>query len=98
MKHHPFSTLRKALLVSASAITFCWTAAWADGVYTIYPVPQQQTAGQGTVTLAADGLSLVRGAQIDAPTERRLAGILAEHHLVADAAAVTFVSDAPSAG
>lgn len=64
-----------------SGIAFAFTAglsAQSDGTYTIYPVPQKQTAQTGSAAWSVADCEVVCEDGIDAVTRRRLASILTE--------------------
>lgn len=74
-----------------------FTTAMADGTYTIYPVPQEQVAAEGTAVLTADKIQVLSGSSIDEYTENRIASILSEHSLFTGDAESLF-AETPSSG
>lgn len=78
---------KKTLLTSIVALLLPMTLA---AQYTIYPIPQEQTAGTGTVSFTS-AVTAVCDAGIDEYTQQRLTDVLAEHGLT-----VTF-AETPSA-
>lgn len=83
---------RKSIIVGAFAVLGLLPgSAFADNVYTIYPVPQQQVAVQGTVRFTPQ-VNVILENGIDEYTKQRAASVLQEHGFE-----VVF-SEAPSAG
>lgn len=81
---------RKSFLIGViAAFSLMPGCAWADNVYTIYPIPQQQTAVTGTARFT-DQVNVIVESGIDAATRKRLEGVLADHGMTAA------FSDAPS--
>ena len=59
---------------------FVLTSLSLSAQYVIYPVPQKQTALEGTVTFTSN-VSIVCDADIDQPTKNRALQVLSEHNL-----------------
>lgn len=72
------------------------TVASAAG-YTIYPVPQQQVATSGQITLTAGQVDVICGTAIDVYTQKRIQNILIEHQLITSDTETLFVT-APTSG
>lgn len=70
---------KRHLLLSLAALLL---PAVAPAQYTIYPIPQQQTAGTGTVSFTPQ-VNVVCDEGIDAATRTRIADVLDEHGLTA---------------
>ena len=79
---------KKNLLIGLCALLF---PVGGMAQYTIYPVPQQQEAGNGTARFT-ERVTVVCGEGIDSYTRDRAEQILKDHGLAADFA------DAPSEG
>ncbi len=73
----------KTFIISAMLLG-CSLTSYADGGYTIYPIPQEQVSAEGTAQIAAGKVQVILGAEIDIYTKNRIQGILAEHGLVAE--------------
>lgn len=83
---------RKTLIVGViAALGLLHGSAYADNVYTIYPVPQQQVSVQGAVRFTSQ-VNVVLESGIDGYTKQRVASVLQEHGLEA------VFSDAPASG
>ena len=76
----------KTLLVGALLMLACSGAALAVNVYTIYPVPQEQAAVEGTAKFTAT-VNVVAEDGIDQATKDRVAQVLADKGLAAEFAA-----------
>ncbi len=86
----------KSLIVSALLLG-CSLASHADGGYTIYPIPQEQVAIEGTTLFCVGKIQIVCGADIDVYTKDRIRNILEERALVETGAPNLFV-ETPEAG
>ncbi len=75
----------------------CSLTSYADGTYTIYPIPQEQVAVEGTTLFCAGKIQIVCGADIDVYTKDRIRNILEERALVGTDEPNLFV-EAPQAG
>lgn len=87
MPHQPIIHLkynimkRKATILGIALNCLCCSlGAWADNVYTIYPVPHEQVAGTGNVSLTKS-VCVVCESGIDQATRDRAESILKEHGL-----------------
>ena len=66
---------RKSFLIGViAAFSLMPGCAWADNVYTSYPIPQQQTAVTGTANFT-DQVNVIVESGIDAATRKRLEGV-----------------------
>lgn len=72
--------MKKTLLIIA--LCALGLNAWADKVYTIYPVPQSQEAVEGTTSFTTE-VNVVAESGIDAYTKTRCQQVLSDHGLTA---------------
>lgn len=81
---------RKGMFAGLLLSSLAWAVgAWADNVYTIYPVPHEQVAGTGNVGFTSQ-VNVVCESGIDDVTRQRVESVLGEHGLE------TLFSDAAS--
>ena len=65
--------------IMATALSFSQLAI-ADNIYTIYPIPQQQVAVQGTAQVTSN-INVILEKGIDVATKNRIADVLTQHQL-----------------
>ena len=72
-------TLKSTLILLLALVA---GSAWADGGYTVYPIPHEQVAGQGTASFT-HAVSIVAESGIDEYTRNRAIQVLADRGLQA---------------
>ncbi len=90
--------MKKIKWLACMLLTGCSLTAVADNVYTIYPIPQQQTAVDGTAKITAGKVQVICGSDIDKPTQDRIRTILEEQGLVAAGSESTLFVQSPADG
>jgi hyaluronoglucosaminidase len=71
----------KSLFVAAMLASSCFV--YADGRYTIYPIPQKEVSGTGTTSFTST-VDIIAESGIDEATRNRVKEVLQEHGLIAN--------------